>query len=198
VFLGLIALWLASRGANRNPEQAFAWLNEHGARTAIEQALRPVMERLWAESWAAGEKAAESLSGPHEGIFAGTGHFPESEGRKWLNQIIQHLLEDLADAFAEAEDAADLRSRVTDLLTSATRAERIATTEVTRAMQVAAANHYRLTGVHSVRWLTLGPNPCPLCTANRNAGAHPIGIPFPSGAIAPPQHPNCRCALIPA
>lgn len=71
-------------------------------------------------------------------------------------------------------------------------------TEVTRAMQEAAMAHYRRTGIHVVSWITENDDRvCPACMANEEAGPHPLGVPFPSGAIAPPDHPRCRCALVP-
>lgn len=39
---------------------------------------------------------------------------------------------------------------------------------------------------------------CGLCKANQDQGPIPLKQPFVSGALAPLQHPRCRCALLPA
>lgn len=161
--------------------------------------MKPVLEELWAESWQAGTEAAESLSGPQTGPQSGLGHYPESEGRAWLNQIVHNRLEGLADLFAEARNADELAAAVRGYLGSPSQAELVAMTEVTRAMQAAAVAHYHRTGIHEVRWRTAeDAKVCPACRANEEAGPHPLGTPFPSGALAPPEHPRCRCALVPA
>jgi len=37
--------------------------------------------------------------------------------------------------------------------------------------------------------------PCPDCDDNALAGATPLGEAFPTGQLAPPAHPGCRCVL---
>lgn len=191
-------MWF-SRPRAKTAAEAFSFLADNGLSTALFDKLWPILRRLWQDAWDAGQEAAESLSGPGNGVDGGPGHFPESEGRRWVNQIIHNRLEDLADLFAEAIDADELAEEVRALLSSETRAELIAVTEVTRAMQYAAMQHYRRTGIHLVLWLTEeDARVCPACRSNEAAAAHPLGVPFPSGAVAPPDHPRCRCALIPA
>jgi len=53
---------------------------------------------------------------------------------------------------------------------------------------------YKEFGLEKHEWLPI--NPCEICALNDGAVVN-IGSPFPSGVIQPPQHPNCRCALIP-
>jgi hypothetical protein len=53
---------------------------------------------------------------------------------------------------------------------------------------------YKEFGLEKHEWLPI--NPCDVCALNDGAVVN-IGSPFPSGVIQPPQHPNCRCALIP-
>lgn len=125
--------------------------------------------------------------------------FPDHFGAPWLRQIIHTLLNRLAEDLAEGGSEEDIRQRFEEDLSSETNAERIALTEVNRAMQAAALWAYHRSGVTSVRWVTAhDAKVCPACLKNQNAGAHPLGTPFPSGAIAPPEHPRCRCALVPA
>jgi hypothetical protein len=53
---------------------------------------------------------------------------------------------------------------------------------------------YKEFGLEQQEWLPI--NPCDICALNDGAVVN-IGSPFPSGVTQPPQHPNCRCALIP-
>jgi SPP1 gp7 family putative phage head morphogenesis protein len=77
--------------------------------------------------------------------------------------------------------------------------ELIARTEIARAFSVGSLAVYEAAGIPDVRWLTSGDaNVCPNCAANEAIGPVPLGTIFPSGASAPPQHPRCRCELIPA
>lgn len=87
---------------------------------------------------------------------------------------------------------------ITALLRDKPRARRIAITEVTHASQAAALNVYRLEGIPWVRWVTAhDAKVCPVCEKNEAEGPVPREYPFSSGKIHPPQHPNCRCAVVP-
>lgn len=79
------------------------------------------------------------------------------------------------------------------------RAEMIAATEAARAQGAAMTDVYRRFGVRWVRWQTRNDNlVCPRCMANQKQGTIRLGKPFVSGAVAPPQHPRCRCWLRPS
>jgi uncharacterized protein with gpF-like domain len=79
------------------------------------------------------------------------------------------------------------------------RAIRIAITEITRLMAMAALAVYQAAGHKHIRWVTEHDSRvCPACDANEAAGVWPLGVPFPSSASFPPQHPGCRCAIVPA
>ena len=85
------------------------------------------------------------------------------------------------------------------LLASEIAAIRIVQTEVTRGQAAGAAAIYRDAGVQRVEWVTAeDARVCDFCDANEAAGPVFLGQAFPSGAIQPPQHPRCRCALVPA
>lgn len=78
-------------------------------------------------------------------------------------------------------------------------ARTVAITETTRASSTGALATYRAAGVTDIRWVTEhDERVCPICHANEAEGPAPIGHPFPSGDIAPPGHPRCRCAPHPA
>ncbi|MHB8464513.1 MAG: DivIVA domain-containing protein [Acidimicrobiales bacterium] len=49
----------------------------------------------------------------------------------------------------------------------------------------------------AVRWVVEDVDgPCPDCDDNALAGSTPTGEPFPTGQLAPPAHPGCRCILM--
>ncbi len=51
----------------------------------------------------------------------------------------------------------------------------------------------------AARWVVDdGGSPCPDCDDNALAGAVPAGEAFPTGDLAPPAHPGCRCLAVPA
>jgi hypothetical protein len=50
-----------------------------------------------------------------------------------------------------------------------------------------------------VRWVVEDVDgPCPDCDDNALAGPTALGTPFPTGQVAPPAHPGCRCVLVQA
>jgi len=79
---------------------------------------------------------------------------------------------------------------------SEARAEMIARTEVINAQTHGNFDMWKKSGiVKTVRWLTAeDERTCPECEQNSDAVVE-LGKPFPSGAIMPTEHPNCRCAL---
>lgn len=57
----------------------------------------------------------------------------------------------------------------------------------------------RLPKSSKVRWVVAESDaPSPDCEDNSLAGAVETGRPFPTGHLAPPLHPGCHCALLPA
>lgn len=193
-------MWLSQR-QHGTEQEAFTWLLNNGAWQALEAILKPVLTDIWVEAWQAGLNAGETLSGPAgamPGIPSGE-QFPDTQGRAWINQIIRHRLEQIAAALAASNgDATQLEADLRALLADEAWAELVALTETVRAMQEASQHVYRRTGAHRVRWVIADSAACPACKLNAAAGPHPLGTPFPSGALAPPDHPRCRCALIPA
>jgi hypothetical protein len=149
--------------------------------------------QLWREAWEAGQKAAGEEVHPQ----IATDRIARLSSR-WLNEVTQTRIRRIAAILAAGGTAAGLTAAITALLASSADAGMVAVTEVARAMNAAAMEAYRKAGVNKVRWITRSANPCPICLANAAAGSHHLGEPFPSGDTAPPAHPNCECALVPA
>lgn len=192
----IVAAWMATHPRPKAPQ---AWLLDQGLDSALREALRPALAALWQEGWVAGASAAGQLSGIHTGATFQANDFMERWGRQWLNEIVQTRLTGLARILADStDDEGGLIRRVQAYLADEDQAHLIAVTEVTRAVNIAATETYRMGNIFEVRWKTEDANACPQCLANEAAGSRQLGVPFPSGATAPPQHPRCRCALMPA
>ena len=59
-------------------------------------------------------------------------------------------------------------------------------------------DYYLASTVSELQWLVDdSPNVCPVCLANERAGPLPAGTAWPSGAQNVPQHPRCRCSIVP-
>lgn len=146
-------------------------------RESVENTLAP----LWTAAWNLGYDSAWQLV---------TGEKPETrkdaqsheldafiatEGRHWTEQIAR-----------------------TGLKNPVQRADIIARTEVQRAMSDAAVQAYRDLGV-SYKHLLLAPDDaCTVCKGAEDDGVIPLDAPFSTGDVAPPFHPDCRCAIAPA
>jgi len=84
-------------------------------------------------------------------------------------------------------------------LTLASRAEMIARTETANALSNASLDNMKGMGIDGKQWVTAGDSDVSEeCEANEAQGVIPRGDSFTSGPMAPPQHPNCRCAVSPA
>jgi hypothetical protein len=86
--------------------------------------------------------------------------------------------------------------RTADIFSDA-RAAMIARTEVATAQVQSNFDVWKGAGVAKVKWIALGPDPCPLCLDN-DGQVRKIGEPFPSGEKMPLAHPNCECILVAA
>lgn len=81
---------------------------------------------------------------------------------------------------------------------SPARALMIARTESAFADSHGNAAIYQRTGVEQKKWVTAHDDiVSPDCLANEAEGVIDFDQPFQSGAMMPPDHPNCRCVLIP-
>lgn len=154
---------------------------QEGVLAKLSATLQPVLTELWADGYTKGL----SLSGKRVAAITTTLRVAAVMGG-WLTQIVRTTLKLIAMALVAGTAL---------VLDDSSRATTIAITEVNRAISQATADSFHEDGVLEIRWVTGGPDPCVLCLANEAQGPHPFGVPFKSGALVPPQHPNCRCHI---
>lgn len=161
--------------------------------------MQSVLMKLWQDAYKAGLKGAGEVTGGSRAI-------PDQivadritrMASRWLREVTQTRLDRIAAILAKGGTQDSLVAALKAALEDDYDARRIVVTETTRAMQEAARDAYRAAGVRKVRWITRSADPCPICLGNEAAGPRYLGEAFPSGSTAPPEHPNCECALIPA
>lgn len=108
------------------------------------------------------------------------------------NMLRSTLKQAVADKLSDKQ-IADLLER--DYAFSTERAQLIARTEVRNAIGHGALAGAQRVGMQVKGWrVSDDEGPCPLCEANQAQGWIPIDNPFVSGAMAPLQHPRCRCS----
>jgi len=79
------------------------------------------------------------------------------------------------------------------------RSELIARTETSNALSQASLDRMQDMGIEGKEWITAGDaNVSEECLGNEADGIIPVNQAFSGGVMAPPQHPDCRCALAPA
>lgn len=156
---------------------------------------------MWTEAFEAGAQSASQLTGTTPaGIAQQIGALLSGQSAAWAAQIARTTVKLIAGLLAgvAAVTLAQLVLSIEGVLADAQRAAQIAITEITRLMSLAAQWIYQTAGVTLVEWVTEHDDRvCAACLANQAAGPHALGVPFPSGAPWPPQHPGCRCALVP-
>lgn len=146
----------------------------------------------WA-NWKPGDRAAALLLRPPKAFQ----QLLESQGIA-LKEMSQTTVRDIGNAIADAVDlglSADRSAKnIMRHVANPARALSIAITEQNRAISYATVNRYKEAGLEQMEWEV--SSPCDKCAKNANAVV-PIGAPFPTGATQPPQHPHCRCVLLP-
>ena len=91
----------------------------------------------------------------------------------------------------------DIRKTFADM--SKYRSELIARTETANALSTASLDNMKDMGIEGKEWVTAGDSDVSdECLGNEAQGVIPVGDAFSSGASAPPEHPDCRCAIAPA
>jgi SPP1 gp7 family putative phage head morphogenesis protein len=223
-WLGLNPSSDASRKADRIRElgdEARDWLEQHAP--ALAGALEDALGGAYLDGWVIGAVSAEAVAGAAAGIDWGgwtpgdaraarilLGRTGNGEGLEQLlnesgvtiKSIVNTRLNALGRLLAEGAERGDspttIARAIEGLLTDASRAEMIATTELCRAVSQASLSTYLINGIESVEWISAGDGRvCPICQTNVEAGPRRPGSLFPSGQSAPPGHPWCRCALVP-
>lgn len=130
---------------------------------------------------------------------------PNAEWR--IDEGTRELLRaDVTEALAEGWTNDQLAAKLAESYAfSDERAMVIARTETQLAQQAGAVNSYRASGVvDGKQWLTAEDDRVSdECMANGEAGQNGDGVltdwdaAYPSGDVAPPAHPNCRCQILP-
>lgn len=190
--------WVQAGGTEPvNPALAREWLLSQGIQAAMTTALAAVLIGLWTDSWNAGLAAAAVLTGPAYVSAIVLADLLSQYSHSWAYEIVLHAIDRMALVLAAGGTAAEIAAALKAVLSDKAAALRIALTETIRAMGAAAHAHYRAAGIERVVWVTEGPAPCAICITNAAAEPRRLGVPFPSGDISPPAHPNCRCAVIP-
>jgi SPP1 gp7 family putative phage head morphogenesis protein len=205
--------------------QAERWLEKNAPDLAA--ALESTIGDVYADGYLIGLVAAEDAAGVEAGIAAGVNWDTWEPGDAKAADLIlgpagdgaglEALLNDagvtirsiaatrikalgrlLAEGAERGDSPTTIAKAIEYLLTDATRAEMIATTELCRAISQASLRTYQANGIESVEWASAGDGRvCPICQTNAEAGPRKTGSKFPSGETSPPGHPWCRCALVP-
>jgi hypothetical protein len=146
----------------------------------------------WA-NWRPGDRAAALLLRPPDAFKK----LLASQGITF-KEFSDTTVRDIGNAVGEAIElgltAERSAKRIKDHVASASRALSIAITEQNRAISFATVNRYREAGLEKMEWEV--SSPCDKCAQNANQVVA-IGGTFNSGATQPPQHPHCRCVLLP-
>ena len=93
--------------------------------------------------------------------------------------------------------ARDIKGEFADM--SKYRSQLIARTETANALSEASLDSMKDMGIEGKEWVTVGDDRVSdECRGNEAEGVIPVNQAFSSGAMAPPQHPDCRCTVSPA
>jgi SPP1 gp7 family putative phage head morphogenesis protein len=194
------------------------------ARAAIMAALGKVLGWLWAEGYVLGEVAAQAAVTGQEPDWRGwtPGDYLAAEqvagaGLRTLLDSAGVTIASIADTRIEqlagvieqtlASDVTtrppegplppmlsvgDLARQLEAVLDNPANAELVAQAEIARAQSFASEIVYAEEGIAEVDWSTAeDAKVCPRCDALEAANPHPLGT------VTPPDHPRCRCAIIP-
>lgn len=139
----------------------------------------------------------------------------EMVGRRWVDGILvdnpnafwridestrSMLRGYIRDAIDDGDSVQDLATRIENSFAfSSERAIVVARTEIAKADSEGAIAGWKATGaVKRKSWLTTGDDKVSdPCRANEAQGVVDLDWDYGQGVLAPPQHPNCRCTLLP-
>jgi SPP1 gp7 family putative phage head morphogenesis protein len=188
------------------------------------QPLKEVMLKVWAEGYVTGEafadeqiKFAREISKADDDGFVDWKNWrpgdkatalilQQPDGFKKLlasqgltfKDFSNKTLFDIGDALAGAIELGLSPQRaakqIQQHVANPARALSIAITEQNRAMSYATVNRFQDAGLEKMEWEV--SSPCAVCAQNANQVVT-IGQSFKSGVTQPPQHPHCRCVLLP-
>jgi SPP1 gp7 family putative phage head morphogenesis protein len=188
------------------------------------EALKEVMIRVWAEGYVTGEAfaneqvrmATELKKAVEETYIDWASWKPGDQASALLlrpPKAFQQLLGSQGITFKDFSDTTvrDIGNAVADAVELGMNAERsaknimryvasparalsIAITEQNRAISQATINRYKESEIEKIEWQT--SSPCDRCAQNQGQVIQ-MGGTFNSGASQPPQHPHCRCVLLP-
>ena len=151
--------------------------------------------------WAAGDEEAARLLLSDLGDGSGLRTLLNQAGitiKSVADTRLEELGRVLADGTAKGRSPDDIAKAIKGVLDNKSRAHMIAVTELNRAVSAASLGRYQKAGRRETEWATADDDRvCPICMGNEEHGPVPIGEPYPSGALHPPGHPYCRCALLP-
>lgn len=126
---------------------------------------------------------------------------PNPDAQWQITEGTRDMLRGLVvDALDQGWSTAELADAMAESYAfSETRAEVIARTETARADSEGALDGYRASSVVTgKRWLTAQDDRVSEeCVANEKAGVIALDDDFPGGVASPPQHPQCRCVVLP-
>jgi SPP1 gp7 family putative phage head morphogenesis protein len=149
-----------------------------------------------AEAWAR-DRSAEMVGMRRQGDF-----LVENPNAEWrIDDSTRDLLRSYtADAIEAGDSTDDFADRISNSFAfSDERAEMIARTEIAKADSQGSLIGWGESGVVSGKsWLTAEDDKVSdECMANEEAGIVPLDFDYGDGVDAPPEHPNCRCVLLP-
>lgn len=190
----LLAGWWLDRAVDTmSLTAAVAFLAGHGINDdAMTAAIRPAIEGMAEDGARIGAASAELLTGASGA--------PPSAVLGDVASIAHHRVEQLAQILANptTTDPDTLGRQLQQAINDPAWADEVAVTETSRAVNEAARRVYEHAGIATARWLSENDTRvCPVCDRNEAAGPVLLGHPYPSGDVAPPAHPRCRCVLLP-
>jgi hypothetical protein len=137
--------------------------------------------------------------------FHGPGAAPKDTDLSAIDERLAHeLLDPLRQLLTRGVDeAVGVEDELLDRVRSAYREVKSQRVEIAARMVTLSAFHLGIVEAQPkdglVRWLVDPVAGCsPDCLDNELAGGVPAGEPYPTGAVYPPNHPGCRCLLVPA
>ena len=129
----------------------------------------------------------------------------EKHGAKLVTQMDQETKRRLAhvvgDGIKNKRGIPGLSRDIRDTFSLMTkhRSELIARTETANALSQASLDTMKEMGIDGKEWVTAGDDlVSDECNENEAQGVIPLANQFSGGVGAPPQHPDCRCAIAPA